>query len=236
MSWKITIGMMALVLLISTGASAADMDFFDSCTPQMEAEFIAQARSDPHAALNAALCSDSLIRANDGNREILAEKGLYWAQKAVTAMPDSAAAQLVTAILLGYKIKYDSFVKKMLEGLDVVPLIEKYAYEAARLDPSIAKGGPDRVLGELFFKAPDPPESIGNMAIAIEHFQRAVSYGPNFALNRLLLARALIQKGESLKGCEQLQQARDAGPQPIPGVVDNIFALYQKHCLNSESN
>ncbi|MBW2708193.1 MAG: tetratricopeptide repeat protein [Deltaproteobacteria bacterium] len=80
------------------------------------------------------------------------------------------------------------------------------ALQAARLKPALDHGGPDRMLGGLYLRAPGPPVSIGDLEKAIVHYQRAVSQYPDFVENRLGLAKAYLEDEDPGPACDQLQR------------------------------
>jgi tetratricopeptide (TPR) repeat protein len=78
------------------------------------------------------------------------------------------------------------------------------------IDANYFYGGPFRVLGRLYHKAPGFPFSIGSMKKAIECLEKAVELGPKFYLNRLFLAEAYISNRDRQKAREQLGWILDA--------------------------
>jgi tetratricopeptide (TPR) repeat protein len=95
--------------------------------------------------------------------------------------------------------------KGIMQSLALVAPIREHADKALRLDESYFYGGPHRVLGRLFHRAPGFPISVGNTRKAIEHLERAVELGPKFFLNRLFLAEAYISNRQKDKAREQLE-------------------------------
>ncbi|CCO22184.1 tetratricopeptide repeat protein [Maridesulfovibrio hydrothermalis] len=94
-----------------------------------------------------------------------------------------------------------------VRGLDLVPVMEQEALRASKLSPEVDFGGPDRMLGELYLKAPSPPISIGDLDKALEYYEKAVRLAPDFALNRLGYAKALLEDDETKDACFQYEQA-----------------------------
>jgi tetratricopeptide (TPR) repeat protein len=79
------------------------------------------------------------------------------------------------------------------------------AERAAGIDESYFYGGPWRVLGRLYHKAPGFPFSIGSTRKAIECLEKAVNLGPRFFLNHLFIAEAYISNREKAKAKEHLE-------------------------------
>ncbi len=130
-----------------------------------------------------------------------AVKGRKLAETAVTMLPRSGLAHYLYAYLTGLEAENDS-----LRGLQLVPVIEREALFASNLDPAIDRGGPDRMLGELYLRAPGMPVSIGNLEKAIAHFRRASTIAPGCAENRMGLVEALLEEGDVEKTCKQLHK------------------------------
>ncbi len=163
-----------------------------------------QSNQTPEAAFQAARCYAVLARSGKSRPVRLenAINGRKMAETAVARNPEDAAAHYLAAYLTGLQAENDT-----LKGLSLVPVIEKSALEASRLNPGLDHGGPDRMLGELYLRAPEPPLGIGDLEKAVHHYQRAVSQDSDYAENRLGLAEAYIQDEEPQMACDQLAQA-----------------------------
>ena len=174
------------------------------CTPERILSLEEKSDQNPEAAVQAAHCY--AVPAREGkNRSVRLEnavKGRKLAETAVLHDPKNAAAHYLAAYLAGLEAENDTF-----RGLSLVPVIERGAMAASRLDPGLDHGGPDRMLGELYLQAPEPPVSIGDLDKAIQHFRRAVSQDPDFVENRLGLAEAYLEDQDREDACDQLQQA-----------------------------
>lgn len=95
--------------------------------------------------------------------------------------------------------------KGIMQSLALVQPIKKTAEKAATIDGAYFYGGPWRVLGRLFHKAPGSPISVGSTKKAIESFEKAVAAGPKFFLNHLFLAEAYLSNRDKAKAKEQLE-------------------------------
>jgi len=104
-------------------------------------------------------------------------------------------------------VNYGSFgqEKGIMQSLAMVTPIKERAEKAAEIDGSYFYGGPWRVLGRLYHKAPGFPFSIGSTKKAIECLEKAMESGPRFYLNRLFLAEAYVSNRDRQKAREQLE-------------------------------
>jgi tetratricopeptide (TPR) repeat protein len=93
-----------------------------------------------------------------------------------------------------------------LEALGMIP-DEIAALETAREDSAQDLGGPLRVLGMIYLKAPAWPAGPGDLDTALELLQEAVSRYPSHPLNRIFYAQALKEDGKSKEATEQLNAA-----------------------------
>lgn len=109
-------------------------------------------------------------------------------------------------------VNYGSFgqQKGIMQSLALVAPIKEAAEKALELDEGYFYGGPHRVLGRLYHKAPGFPFSIGNTKKAIEHLEKAVNFGPKFFLNRLFLAEAYLSDWKNEPAREHLEWILDA--------------------------
>ncbi len=100
--------------------------------------------------------------------------------------------------------------KGIMQSLALINPIKEAAEAAMELDETYFYGGPYRVLGRLYHKAPGFPFSIGNTKKAIQFLEKAVEIGPKFYLNRLFLAEAYISNRDKTKAREQLEWIKNA--------------------------
>jgi tetratricopeptide (TPR) repeat protein len=95
--------------------------------------------------------------------------------------------------------------KGIMQSLALVSPMKERAERALEIDGSYFYGGPYRVLGRLYHKAPGFPFSIGSTRKAIEYLEKAVEAGPRFYLNRLFLAEAYLSNRDRQKAREHLE-------------------------------
>jgi len=102
--------------------------------------------------------------------------------------------------------------KGIMQSLAMVQPVKEAAEKAAEIDGGYFYGGPYRVLGRLYHKAPGFPLSIGSTKKAVEYLERAVEKGPKFFLNRLFLAEAYLSNRDRAKAREHLEWIVNAPP------------------------
>lgn len=201
---------LAAVSLLAPQAAEADAtDYWPQCSARQAERLAEDADTAAPEKLTAAAncCAAVVLRGGGGEGKLsLAKKGRSLAAKAVELRPNEAASQYALAVLMGLVTQNDPFYEQWADGLETIPKIQKHAAIAAMLDPKLNYGGPDRLLGELYSQAPAQPISIGDMKLAIQHFQKAVAAAPDFPDNRLELAEALIKKRQTAQACEQLSK------------------------------
>lgn len=175
------------------------------CTREEGEAFAAAARSDPAAALQGASCYALLARQGDDRDRQLADarRGRALAEAAADALPQSGAAHYLAAYLTGLEAE-----RAPLRGLELVPVIEERARRASELTPAIDEGGPFRILGELYLRAPSFPVSIGDPEEAAHLFDLAVQIAPT-AENRRGLGEALLAAGDAEAGCTVLREVAE---------------------------
>ena len=178
-----------------------ELPFDESCSADQAETWELSAANDPQALLYGAACAVAVAeRADTGSATLdAAERGRRLASAAVGRWPHSAAAHYLLAYATGLVAE-----QRPLQGLELVPIIEREAQLAAGLDATIDDGGPERMLGDLYLRAPGFPVSIGDSALAVEHFGRAVEMAPDKSANRLGLIEALLAEEQLPAACDEL--------------------------------
>ena len=173
------------------------------CTRDQAEEWEASAEKSAMSALRAANCYAFLVgqEPNKASKLADAKKGRELAETAVKMLPKSGLTHYLYAYLTGLEAENDP-----LHGLELVPVIEREALLASDLNPAIDRGGPDRMLGELYLRAPGIPVSIGDAEKAVAHYQRALAIAPACPENRMGLVEALLKEGDVEKACMHLHE------------------------------
>lgn len=217
--WIILLFLVACTPIESISRHETDVDgitgapqkssLWSPCTQNRAIMWERQSKQDPGATLQAARCYAVLAR-NGKNKSLRLENavnGRKMAEAAIARDPKNGTAHYLAAYLAGLVAE-----NQPLKGLGLVPIIERSAIEASRLNPELDHGGPDRMLGELYLRAPDPPVSVGDLEKAIDHYRRAVMQDPNFVENRLGLGEAYLEDEEPGQACDQLQEILNRMP------------------------
>lgn len=129
------------------------------------------------------------------------EQGVEWGEKGVKADENSLEANFWLAV------NYGSFgnEKGIMKSLSLIQPIKSHVEKAMEIDESYFYGGPWRVLGRLYHKAPGFPISIGNSKKAVECFEKALELGSKFYLNHLFAAELYQSLRDKNKAREHLE-------------------------------
>lgn len=141
---------------------------------------------EPAVALAVSKAAFYVVDKDDDGDDLLelAELGMKAAVIAGSEKGDPIASYYY-ALHLGVYVQ-----KKGLFAIGKLPNIEK-ALIAALARPEIDMGGPQRVLGMLYFKAPAWPKGIGDLDKALEMLEQVARKYPSFPQNSLFYAQAL---------------------------------------------
>jgi tetratricopeptide (TPR) repeat protein len=122
--------------------------------------------------------------------------------------------------------------KGIMKSLSLIQPIKTHAERVIELDETYFYGGPWRVLGRLYCKAPGFPISIGNVKKGVECLERAVELGPKFFLNRIFLAEAYIADRKKPQAREQLEWIMDNPPNKNHEAEDELIKRDAKAILS----
>lgn len=142
-------------------------------------------------ALGSRICLHLAEReASREKREKLAAEGVRFAETAL-AQGGNGAVHYYLAANLGLAVR--EHITLAVENLG---RLESEMKQALALSPDIDDGGPLRLLGALYLKAPAWPNGIGDIDKALELLEKAVKEHPGHPLNHLFYAQALWEEGE----------------------------------------
>ncbi len=139
--------------------------------------------------------------ADAGDKLAFFEEGVECGKSGIIINEDSLESNFWLAVNSG---SYGQ-EKGIMQSLAMIAPIKTAAEKALKLNENYFYGGPWRVLGRLYHKAPGFPFSIGNGKKAVECLEKAVEIGPKFFLNRLFLAEAYLSNRDQAEAKEQLQ-------------------------------
>lgn len=130
---------------------------------------------------------------NASEKEALANEGVALAERALTQGGGSeGAVHYYLAANLGLAIH-----DHPLQAADNLARLEQALKKAADLSPSLDDGGPLRLLGMLYLKAPPWPTGIGDGDKAMELLKKAADDYPDHPLNHLFYGQALWEVDEN---------------------------------------
>jgi len=211
------------------GAPDDEIALFEPCTRAQADRWAADAKRDGRAALRAASCYVVVVERDMGPSGGLdeARKGRAAAEAAIRHFPESGLAHYLAAYLTGLEAE-----RAPWRGLFLVPVIEREAARAADLSPGVDRAGPDRMLGELYLRAPAFPVSVGDSRKAVSHYRRAVSRVPSAPENRLGLAESLLSNHRTAEACGELRAllTEIASEHGEKSVGHKTRELLERHC------
>jgi tetratricopeptide (TPR) repeat protein len=126
-------------------------------------------------------------------------RGVYYAEKAVVLEPEKPDGHY----WLGVNHGKVGETRGVLKSLSLVKPIKNAMNKVIELEPSYEDGGPDRVLGRVFFKLPG--FAGGDKDKSLEHLLRSKEFGPEDALTRVYLAETYLKLKEKEKAREELE-------------------------------
>ena len=144
-------------------------------------------------ALGSRLCLSLAERETDPvKREKLAAEGVRFAEIALTlGGSDNGEVHYYLAANLGLAVR-----EHFTLAMENLGRLEEEMKKAVAFSPDIDDGGPLRLLGALYLKAPAWPNGIGDRDKALELLKRAVKEHPGHPLNYLFYAQALWEESD----------------------------------------
>lgn len=129
---------------------------------------------------------------NPDKREKLAAEGVDFAEAAVAEGGGSdGEVHYYLAANLGLAVR-----EHITVAVQNLGRLEDEMKQAAALSPDIDDGGPLRLLGALYLKAPAWPNGVGDSDKALALLKKAVAKHPEHPLNHLFYAQALWDEDE----------------------------------------
>ncbi|MCK4793507.1 MAG: tetratricopeptide repeat protein [Desulfobacteraceae bacterium] len=109
-------------------------------------------------------------------------QGIYYAKKAVELKPEKPGGYY----WLGVNYGVYGEARGVLKSLFLLDDVKRAVNKVIELDRSYEDGGPDRVLGRVYFKVPG--FAGGSKKKSLEHLQKSLEFAPNDPLTRYYLA------------------------------------------------
>jgi hypothetical protein len=134
-------------------------------------------------------------------RRPIIKDGIRYANTALALQPEGPEARFYPGVLAGLLGDVDHDY-----GLDAAGTVEADMKALIAKDADIAKGGPWRVLGALYVRAPGPPTSVGSLRNARKMLSAALEKAPNWPENHLYTAE--LEMAGDQKGSPQSAKAR----------------------------
>lgn len=156
---------------------------------------------------------------NKDQKEMYLSQGVEQGKKAVKLFPESAGTNFWYAMHLALS----SVLKGILKSLFNAPLIRKHGQKALDLDEDYFHGGPMRLIGRSYHKAP-----AGNLDKSIELLEKAAEKHPAFLHNQLFLADAYISKGRKNEAKKLLDGIID---EHRPETDEALFGIIRKEAM-----
>jgi tetratricopeptide (TPR) repeat protein len=144
-------------------------------------------------------------------------QAVYHADKAVELEPEKPDAYYWRGVNNG---KYGE-ARGVLKSLSLVKPIKNDMNKVIEIDRSYEDGGPDRVLGRVYFKLPG--FAGGSKDKSLEHLEMSKSYGPEDALTRTYLAETLMSQDEIERARAELEYVLNMADDPrwVTGIRES---------------
>jgi len=161
-------------------------------------------------------------------RQTIFAQGVYYAQKAIDLEPEKPDGHYWHGVNNG---KYGE-TRGVLKSLFLVKPIKEAMNKVIELDRSYEDGGPDRVLGRVYFKLPG--FAGGSKEKSLEHLLKSKEYGPNDAVTRIYLAETYLSQDEKDKAREELEYVLNMEPDLRWTAAVDENKVVAKELLNSK--
>jgi len=146
---------------------------------------------------------------NKDQRASWAEKGIRYAKRAVAVNGNRVEGHYYLGINLGQSAR-----TKTIGAYLMVPKVVKEGQIALKIDEKFDHGGPGRLVGNVYAKAPPWPASIGDTDEGVGYLRRVVEIAPDYPQNHLHYADALFADGKYGEAAKEYKLVLDAPPSP----------------------
>jgi tetratricopeptide (TPR) repeat protein len=143
------------------------------------------------------------------DRQTTFAQGVYHAEKSMALEPEKPDGYYWRGVNNG---KYGE-TRGVLKSLALVKPIKSDMNKVIELNRAYEEGGPDRVMGRVYFKLPGI--AGGDKDKSLEHLLKSMEYGPEDALTRVYLADTYLAKKEVEKARSELEYVLNLPDDPL---------------------
>jgi tetratricopeptide (TPR) repeat protein len=150
------------------------------------------------------------------DKKTIFSQGIYYAKRAVEMEPEKPDGYY----WLGVNYGVYGEARGVLKSLFLVDDIKEAMNKVIELDRSYEDGGPDRVLGRVYFKVPGI--AGGSKKKSLEHLLKSIEIGPQDPLTRVYLADTYLALKEIEKARAELDYvlSMEDDPRWVAGMED----------------
>jgi len=143
-----------------------------------------------------------------GRRRWFADRGVDLAKQIERLAADRVEGHYFHGSNLGFVA-----ATKTVGAVLALPEVVRAAKRAIEKNPRYDHAGPLRLLGTVLAKAPPWPASVGDVDEGIKYLRRAVELAPDYPLNHLFLADALLADEQTEQAVAAYQKMLTFAPQ-----------------------
>jgi len=157
------------------------------------------------------------------------EKGRSYAE----SLLEEDQASLAGHYWLGLNLAGLADVGSAFTGRSLLPRILDELRRSLALNEAYDQAGAHRTLGLIYFEAPRPPFSVGDLDQSLKHLTAAVRLAPECSTNHLYLAETLLRLGRKDEARQELARVLSS-PRPAwhaPGLKED---QQEARCLLAE--
>ena len=165
----------------------------------MKARDLAENKYEPFWKLSRILYYIGDNSESNKDKKVIFSQGIYYAERAVALEPEKPDGHY----WLGVNYGVYGEARGVLKSLFLVDDIKREMNKVVELDRSYEEGGPDRVLGRMYFKLPG--FAGGSKNKSVEHLLKSLEYGPQHPLTRYYLADTYLAQKEVEKARTELE-------------------------------